>query len=334
MDDQKLGLLNEMLDDHTIPDLEDRITPMTIPDYTFSNLPQGLLQCAEIEHTATKCPLPRNKLKYQNCGKIGHFMKECKQKDKSLLQPTETDSENFVNSVTATVASSGVHRLTASTLNIDLSPHLGSHVYSLHDESLFLLSDYSSCLYIKPCYANSYDGPVLHHVPVGLRTWASRSLTIIGEFQAVVKYKHFTCNISVLVAYDIGPNLLGHNWFQALDTSIQGKYVLTPDPSYAGSSNETFSHTITYLPAASGHGMSDYKGPLLYIDTYPAVASVYQGAQSAAFALTTNIEEPTEANVRRGVWITVKHESPWASAIVPELKHDGTIRLVRITKAW
>ncbi|KAJ8895519.1 hypothetical protein PR048_000855 [Dryococelus australis] len=308
-------------------------------------------QCAVVGNTAAKCPLPRNSLKCQKCGKGGHVMKACKQRVKSALQSAKADCVNFVDNVTVVVASSEVHSPTVTPLNVD------AHASSLHDESLFLSSDRALSLCIKPysvrvqvnkvlkqfeidsgCsetfihldtyttnFANSVNGPALHQMPVGLRTWASQSLTIIGEFQAVVKYKHFTCNLPVLVMDGIGPNHLGCNWFQAFDISIQGVYFLSPDTSYAGMSNEAFSHTIMNLPAVSGHGTGCYKGPPLHIDINSAVFPVYQRAQSVAF--TTKMEEAIAANAKGVIWISVNHAGPWASAIVPVLKRSGTFRL-------
>ncbi|KAJ8885373.1 hypothetical protein PR048_011570 [Dryococelus australis] len=117
------------------------------------------------------------------------------------------------------------------------------------------------------------------------------------EFLDVIKYKHFTCNLPVLVVDGVGPNLLGCNWFQALNISIYGVYFLSPDTSYAGMSNEAFSHTIMNFPAVSGHSTSCYKRLPLHIDINPAVVPV------------------------------CRHAGPWASAILPVLKCNGTLRL-------
>ncbi|KAJ8876362.1 hypothetical protein PR048_020807 [Dryococelus australis] len=95
-------------------------------------------------------------------------------------------------------------------------------------------------------------------------------------------------NLPVLVVDGVGPTL--RNWC----------VFLSPDTSYAGMSNEAFSHTIMNLPAVSGH---------------------------VAFSLTTKMEEAIAANVKRGEQIPVNHASPWASAIVPVLKRNGTLRL-------
>ncbi|KAJ8875617.1 hypothetical protein PR048_023513 [Dryococelus australis] len=94
-------------------------------------------------------------------------------------------------------------------------------------------------------------------------------LTIIGEFQAAVKYKHFIYNLPSLVMDCSGPNILGHNWFQALEVSIQ-------DTSYAGVSNEAFQHTNINLPAVSHHDIGCNNGPSLHIHINPAVTPVYQ----------------------------------------------------------
>ncbi|KAJ8875688.1 hypothetical protein PR048_023587 [Dryococelus australis] len=45
------------------------------------------------------------------------------------------------------------------------------------------------------------------------------------------------------------------------------------------------------------------------------------------------MEAAIEANVKRGVWIPVNHAGPWASANVPVLKRNCTLRLELITKA-
>ncbi|KAJ8875010.1 hypothetical protein PR048_022900 [Dryococelus australis] len=161
------------------------------------------------------------------------------------------------------------------------------------------------CLYKSTMFSYS--------LPVGLRTWASLSLTIIEEFQDVVKYKHFTCNLPVLVMDGIGPNFLGH-------ISIQGVHFLSTDTSYAGMCNEAFSHTIMNLPAVSGHGRGCYKGPPLHIDINPAAVPVYQQARSVACPLTTKMDEAIAANMKREVWIPEPHQS-----LV--LKYNGILRL-------
>ncbi|KAJ8895927.1 hypothetical protein PR048_001268 [Dryococelus australis] len=81
------------------------------------------------------------------------------------------------------------------------------------------------------------------------------------------------------------------------------------------------------LPAVSGHGTGYYKGSNLHIYVNPAVAPAYQQDRSVVFAITTKMEETIAANVKRGALIPVKNSGPWASAIVPVLKCNGTCRL-------
>ncbi|KAJ8897616.1 hypothetical protein PR048_002965 [Dryococelus australis] len=252
------------------------------------NIKVTCFRCAEVGHIAAKCPLPRNSLKCQKCGKVGHVTKAGMQKDKLSLRSAEADCANFVDNVTVAVVSSKVHSPAVSPPNVDLS-YLGADSSSLHNESLFLVSDQASILHTKPysvrlqgnnvlmqfeidsgCsrthnldtyttnFANYDNGPCF--ASSTLRTWASQSLTIIGEFQAVVKYKHFNCNLLVLVVDGVGPNL-GRNWFQASDISIQG-----PHP---------------------------------HIDINTAVSPLYQRARSVAFALNTQMEEAIETDVKR-----------------------------------
>ncbi|KAJ8869468.1 hypothetical protein PR048_028459 [Dryococelus australis] len=213
---------------------------------------------------------------------------------------------------------SEVHSPPVSPPSVDLS-YLGAHASSLHNESLFLLSVRASSLNTKPYsvrvqvnkvlmqfeidsdtykpghlyyqFTNSDHGPVLCQVPVGLRTWASQSLTIVGEFQAVVKCRHFTCKFPVLVVDGIGPNLLDRNWIQDSDIYIQVVNFLSPGTSNAGMSNEAFLHTIINVHAVSGHGTGCYKGPPLHVNINTAVAPVYQRARSVAFALTTKMKD-------------------------------------------
>ncbi|KAJ8895647.1 hypothetical protein PR048_000983 [Dryococelus australis] len=255
---------------------------------------EDIHKCVEVGHTAAKCPLPRNSLK------VGHVIKACKQRDKSLLRSAETDHVYFVDNIIVAVVSSGVHYLAVSPKNVDLS-YPGAHASSLHNESLFMISDRNSSLYTKSYsvqiqvnnvlmqfeidsgrsrahlnldmyttnFVNFDHGSVSHQ-----RTCASQSSAIIEEFQVVVKYKHFTCNLPVLVVDGVGPNPLGRNWFQALDISIQGVFFLSPDTSYAGMYNEAFALTIMHLPTVSGHGTGCYKGHPLHINMNSDVAPV------------------------------------------------------------
>ncbi|KAJ8865678.1 hypothetical protein PR048_033198 [Dryococelus australis] len=200
------------------------------------NCNEGLRDVLRSRHIATKCPLPINKSECPKCCKIGHV-----------------NLANFVEIVTAAVTSSGVHSPATPPPTVDLSPYLYVHALTLNNQSLFLFY-------------------VILQTPITdiicIKTWVSKYLTILEELQAIVIYKNFTCNLPILVMDGVVPKLLGH-------ISMQGVYILSPDISYDGMSNEAFS-TIINLPAVSGYSTGCYKEPPHHIGINPAVAPVYQ----------------------------------------------------------
>ncbi|KAJ8892959.1 hypothetical protein PR048_005540 [Dryococelus australis] len=174
-DDQKQGLLIEMWDNHTIRDLKDWITPKTLQDRTYIEvLNKNIIRTIN----PTVC---YNKLvnRRQFPSEKAVYMSELRQLASSFA-----------------VAPSEVHSPTVSPPKVDLS-YLGAHASSLHDGSLFLLSDCALSLHTKPysvrvqvnnvimqfeidsgCsrplinldtyianFANSNHGHVLHQVP-------------------------------------------------------------------------------------------------------------------------------------------------------------------------
>ncbi|KAJ8889929.1 hypothetical protein PR048_009434 [Dryococelus australis] len=266
-DDQKLGLLIEMLDDFTIRDLKDWITPNTLQERTY----------IELINVLNKNIVPMiNPMVWYNKFVNGRQLPG----EKAVVYTSElwrlASSCNF-EGMTATIV---LYQFVCCLCNEDLQAKL----FSEKENSL-------------KCQKSGKVGHV---------TKACKHRDKSALQSAEVDRANFVDNVTVAVAPSedgAGPNLLGRNWFQDLDISFQDTYFLSLDTSYAGMSNEAFSHTIMNLPAVSGH------------------------ARSVAFALTTKMEEAIAANMKRGVWIPVNHTDPWTSAIVPVLKRNGTLRL-------
>jgi len=166
--------------------------------------------------------------------------------------------------------------------------------------------------------------PELDTSNVVLTTWGeSAVLRVVGRFNVCVTHKNITKSLSLLVTKEDGPNLLGRNWFQPLEISLEGVHQVMNNP---GTTSEDPPNFFS-LPAVTGIGTGRYLGPAIHLDLKPGTKPVFQRARQVPFALTTRVDEAIQKNIDNGIWIPIPFAGEWATALVPVIKSNGSVRL-------
>ena len=163
--------------------------------------------------------------------------------------------------------------------------------------------------------------PKLLKSTVHLKVYGGSSLRVAGEINVNVQLpaSKTKCKHNIVVTEDRGPSLLGRGLLQALQiTEVKLNSINKVSSSY--------SHLLTDFPDLFSPGFGCLTGCTISIDVDTTISPLYCKPRNVPYALrdkdNKELQRLTEENIISPVTF-----SPWAAAIVPVLKPNGSIRI-------
>lgn len=152
-----------------------------------------------------------------------------------------------------------------------------------------------------------------------LRTWNDSTVSVIGQATVLVQYKDIKRQLNVVVARGSGPNLIGRDWFEALQISVQVNKIINDDTNSTdlllGKYGEVFKNEL-----------GTYRGAAVTIQLKPNAVPKFLKARPVPYAIKDRVEKEIDRLVEEKVLRPVAF-SDWATPVVPIVKKTGAIRL-------
>ncbi|XP_037505702.1 uncharacterized protein LOC119382034 [Rhipicephalus sanguineus] len=130
------------------------------------------------------------------------------------------------------------------------------------------------------------NAPKLSREPLDLRTWSGEGLDTVGSAQVRVRFKSKDYVLPLLVMKGTGCNLLGRDWFSALNIRVHGINQVA-EPS------QEIQEVLARHPDVFKEGIDGYVGPLVHLDLEEGAttkSTVNAVVKKTAYPLPTTAE--------------------------------------------
>lgn len=151
-----------------------------------------------------------------------------------------------------------------------------------------------------------------------LRTWNDSRVEVLGQATVSVKYRDIKRVLDIVIAKGAGPNLLGRDWFEALDISVNVN-IIDVDM------NATENVIIKYGEVFKDE-LGTYRGGPVTIHLKQNAVPKFLKARPVPYAIKEKVEQEIDRLVSEGVLRSVSF-SEWATPVVPIMKKNGSVRL-------
>uniref|UniRef100_A0A2H1V9U2 SFRICE_009183 n=1 Tax=Spodoptera frugiperda TaxID=7108 RepID=A0A2H1V9U2_SPOFR len=152
-----------------------------------------------------------------------------------------------------------------------------------------------------------------------LRTWNDSRVLVIGQATVTVQYKDIKRDLTVVVAKGSGPNLIGRDWFEALEISVSVNKIFDVDMS-------VIDKLLTKYREVFKDELGTYRGKPVSIHLKPNAHPKFLKARPVPYAIKDRVEKEIDRLVAENVLKPVSY-SDWATPVVPIIKKNGDIRL-------
>lgn len=242
------------------------------------------------------------------CKKKGHIEKICTAKKKSRRVHFADDADMQLN---------GIYKLENPTVRVpayrvNLKLNDVSVIMEVDSGAAFSLINESTWEQMRGCSTLG----ALHN---RLRTWNDSPVQVLGQATVQVRYKDIKCNLSIVVAQGSGPNLIGRNWFQALNIYLNVNLITDTDMTLVDKVVEKHSEVFR-------DGLGTYRGNPVTIPLKVNASPKFLKARPVPYAIKERVEKEIDRLVEEGVLRPVSF-SDWATPVVPIVKRNGDIRL-------
>ena len=163
--------------------------------------------------------------------------------------------------------------------------------------------------------------PKLLKSTVHLKVYGGSSLRVAGEINVNVQLPaaNTKCKHNIVVTEDCGPSLLCRDLLQALQiTEVKLSSINKVSSSY--------SHLLTDFPDLFSPGLGCLTGCTISIDVDTTISPKYCKPRNIPYALRDKVDKELQRLTEENIISPVTF-SPWAAAIVPVLKPNGSIRI-------
>lgn len=249
------------------------------------------------------------------CKKVGHIEKVCITKKKA-----SNSKVNFTEEDESHVQMNGVYNVDSTELRVpayDVKVNLNGMPVTMQVDSgagFSLVNErtWRSLRDAKP-------RPELSAVHKNLRTWTATPVNVLGQTIVYVNFRDIKCVLPVIVARGSGPNLIGRDWFSALNIKVSINFVSSTGISMTKEMLQKHSEVFK-------EGLGTYRGEPVTIHLKPDANPRFLKARPVPFAIKKRVEKEIDRLMTEGVLRPVSY-SQWATPVVPIVKKTGEIRL-------
>ncbi|XP_037518126.1 uncharacterized protein K02A2.6-like [Rhipicephalus sanguineus] len=163
------------------------------------------------------------------------------------------------------------------------------------------------------------NAPKLSREPLDLRTWSGEELSTLGSAQVRVRFKSKDYVLPLLIMKGTGCNLLGRDWFSALNIRVHGiNQVAEP--------GQEIQEVLARHPDVFKEGIDGYVGPLVHLDLEEGATPKFCKARPVPLAYQEPMEEELDRLQKQGILEPTQH-AEMATPLVWVRKKDGTFRV-------
>ncbi|XP_053605087.1 uncharacterized protein K02A2.6-like [Plodia interpunctella] len=246
------------------------------------------------------------------CKKKGHIEKICISKKKNAPKQVNFTSEGFADNLNGIYCIQGLKRVPPYEITV-LIGNTSVRMQVDTGASFSILNEKSWSTICK-----SLPHTILRPVSLSLHTWTETPVKIVGQATLPVTYKEHKQDLSVVIAKGCGPNLLGRNWFEPLNITMNVNFVSHED--------DTIENLFDKYKAVFKEGLGTYRGHPVTIHLKPGATPKFLKARPVPFAIKERVEKEIDRLENEGVLRPTSFAN-WATPVVPIIKKSGEIRL-------
>lgn len=163
------------------------------------------------------------------------------------------------------------------------------------------------------------NAPKLLREPLDLRTWSGEELRTLGSAQVRVRFKSKDYVLPLLIMKGTGCNLLGRDWFSALNIRVHGIHQAA-DP------RQEIQDVLARHPDVFKEDIDGYVGPLVHLDLEEGATARFCKARPVPLAYQEPMEDELDRLQKQGILEPTQH-AEMATPLVWVRKRDGTFRV-------
>ena len=169
----------------------------------------------------------------------------------------------------------------------------------------------------KQTYDATFPCHKLQTADVKLKTYTGEFLRMFGKFTATVCYQDQTISLTLMVAGEKGPSLLGRDWLYLLRLDWNDVFSVDADrlTSLLSRFTNVFSEDLGQLKCFKAK---------LFVD--PTAKPIFCQARPVPYSIRSSIETQLDELVDQNIIEPVPF-ADWAAPIVPVMKADNSIRI-------
>ena len=173
-------------------------------------------------------------------------------------------------------------------------------------------------------WSESLNKPMLKPCKINLKVYGGVPLNIAGEIEVTAKVKELSCLVSIIIIIieGEGPCLLGRD----LIAKLKLNDIKLSDIHSVANTSLTSTQLVNEFPSLFAAGLGCLKGKTFTLNVNDKVPPKFCKARTVPYTLKDKVSNELDRLVEEGIISPVSY-SPWAAAIVPVLKPDGSVRI-------
>ncbi|XP_037528475.1 uncharacterized protein LOC119405707 [Rhipicephalus sanguineus] len=172
------------------------------------------------------------------------------------------------------------------------------------------------------------NAPKLSREPLDLRTWSGEELDTVGSAQVRVRFKSKDYVLPLLVMKGTGRNLLGRDWFSALNIRVHGINQVA-EPS------QEIQEVLARHPDVFKEGIDGYVVPLVHLDLEEGATPKFSKARPVPLAYQEPMEEELDRlSTVKAVVKKTAYPLPTTSEVFAKLRGGTTFSTLDLYQAY
>ena len=273
-------------------------------------------------HWRRDCPF--KDAECHKCQKKGHIAKACFTKANPISVVSEQQDPNM--QVRSTPSEYLYYHVSETN---SISPYMVNVTVNGVEVPFELDTGATRTVISKHTFERTFTNlPPLQPSDAILRKYGNVPIPVCGEAMVSVCRNGKTKNLSLIVVSEKGPTLLGRDWMEALEVSLDDMLATkSSEPSIQNITVVNIEELLGEFPTLFDESrVGNLKGVYVTIDTAPEAKPKYCSARSIPHALREKVDLELDRLLKENIIEPVKY-SKWAAPVVPVMKPNKTVRL-------